>query len=159
MTEHSPVGSSQSNGMTERRIQTIEGQIRALRSAFEARAEAKLPTSSCLFAWMIIHAANILNLCEVGRDGKVPFQRLRGRRMHADLVEFGERVLYQPLDHKSLGSAQNRWADGVFIGIKMNTGEKLIATTEGICKARSIRRRVESERWNADEIMKVTGNP
>ena len=40
----------------------------------------------------------------------------------------------------------------------MNTGEKLIATTEGVCKARSIRR-VESERWNADEIMKVTGSP
>ena len=159
MAEHSPVGSSQSNGMVERRIQTIEGQIRTLRSAFEARTAAKLPTTSCLFPWLIIHAANILNLCEVGKDGKVPFQRLRGRRMHAELVEFGERVLYQPLNHKSLGSAQPRWAEGVYIGLKMNTGEKLIATTEGVCKARSIKRRPESERWDADEIMKVTGTP
>ena len=79
--------------------------------------------------------------------------------MHADLVGFGERVLDRPLDHTSLGSAQNRWADGVFIGIRMNTGEKLIATTEGVCKARSIRRRIESERRIADEIMKVTGSP
>lgn len=78
--------------------------------------------------------------------------------MHVDLVEFGERVLYQPLDHKSLGSAQTRWADGVFVGIRMNTGEKLIATTEGVRKARSIRRRAGPERWNANEIMKVTGS-
>ena len=64
--------------------------------------------------------------------------------MHVDLVEFRERVLYQPLNHKS--SAQTRWADGVFVGIRMNTGEKLIATTEAVCKARSIRRRAEPER-------------
>ena len=132
--------------MIERRIQTIESQIRTLRSAFEARTGSKLPTSSCLFAWMIIHAGSIINLCEVGKDGKVPFQRLRGRRMHTDMVEFGERVLYQPLDYKNLGSAQPRWSDGVFVGIRMHTGEKLIATSEGVCKTRSIRRRIESER-------------
>ena len=62
---------------------------------------------------MIFHAVNILNLCEVGKDGKVPFQQLRVRRMHADMVKFGERVLYQPLDYKNLGSAQPRWFDGV----------------------------------------------
>ena len=97
MIENSPVGSSQSNGMVERRIQSVEGQVRTLRSAFEARTNSKMPTSSCLYAWMVIHAGNILNLCEVGRDGKVPFQRLRGRKMHSEMVEFGERVLYQPL--------------------------------------------------------------
>ena len=90
MMENSPVGSSQSNGMIERRIQSVEGQVRTLRSAFEARTGAKLPTSSCLFAWMGTHAGNIINLCEVGKDGKVPFQRLRGRKMHPELVEFGE---------------------------------------------------------------------
>ena len=145
--------------MTERNIQSIEGQIRTLRSAFEARTQSKLPTSSCLSAWLIVHAGNILNLCELGKDGKVTFQRLRGRRMHADRVESGERVMFQPLDHKNLGSAQPRWHDAVFVGIRMHTGEKLIATTEGVCKTRSIRRKTEDERWNADEIMKVTGTP
>ena len=49
MQEHSPVGSSQSNGATERRIQTIEGLVRTMRSAFESRLGAKIPTGSCLF--------------------------------------------------------------------------------------------------------------
>ena len=101
----------------------------------------------------------LLNLCEVGRDGKVPFQRLRGRKMHPELIEFGERVMFQPLDHKSLGSAQPRWSEGVFVGIRMHTGEKLVATENGVCKTRSIRRRVEAERWDSEEITKVTGTP
>ena len=79
--------------------------------------------------------------------------------MHAELVEFGERVLCQPRNHKPLGSAQPRWAEGVYVGMRMNTGEKLIATTEGVCKARSSRRRPESERWDPDGIMEVTGSP
>jgi hypothetical protein len=149
MTEHSPVGSSQSNGMTERRIQTIEGQIRALRSAFEARTKAKLPTSSCLFTWMTFHAANRLNLCEVGKDGKVPFQRLRGRRMHAELVESGERVHYQPLNYKSLGSAQPRWVEGVYIGMKINTGEKLIATTN---HRRSLQSKIDKKKTGERKV-------
>ena len=80
MQEHSPVGSSQSNGATERRIQTIEGQVRTLRSAFEARIGARLPISSFLVAWLVVHAGNIITLHEVGRDGKVPLQRLRGTK-------------------------------------------------------------------------------
>ena len=80
MMENSPVGSSQSKGTVERRIQSIEGQVRTLRSAFEARANSMMPTSSCLYAWMVIHAGNILNLFDVGKDGKVPCQRLRGAR-------------------------------------------------------------------------------
>ena len=116
MTENSPVGSSQSNVMIERSIQTVEGQIRTLRNAFEARTGSRLPTASCLFAWMVTHAGNIINLCEVGKDGKVPFLSLRGRKMHPELVEFGKIILFQPLDHKTLGSAQLRWQEGVVCG-------------------------------------------
>ena len=159
MIENSPVGSSQSNGMVERRIQSAEGQVRTLRSAFEARTNSKMRTSSCLYAWMVIHAGNILNLFEVGRDGKVPFHRLRGRKMHSEMVEAGERVLYQPLTYKALRSAQPRWCEGVFVGVRMQTGEKLVATSEGVCKTRSIRRRVASERWDPIEIAKATGTP
>ena len=72
--------------------------------------------------------------------------------MHAEMVEFGERILYQPLTYKSPGSAQPRWLEGAFVGIRMHTGKKLIATPEGVCKARSIRRRLESERWDPTEI-------
>ena len=65
---------------------------------------------------MVVHAGNILNQHEVGKDGKVSFQRFRGRRMHAEMVELGERILYQPLAYKSVGSALPRWLGVVFVG-------------------------------------------
>ena len=79
--------------------------------------------------------------------------------MHPEMIEFGERIMYQPLDHKQLGSAMPRWEEGVYVGLRMHTGEKLVATATGVCKARSIKRRIESERWDAEEISKINGTP
>ena len=49
--------------------------------------------------------------------------------------------------------------EGVFVGTRLHTGKKCVATSEGVCKTRSIRRRPEDERWKVDEIIKVTGTP
>ena len=41
----------------------------------------------------------------------------------------------------------------------MNTGERVIATEDGIIKVRSIRRKMESERWSVDECANVRRFP
>ena len=79
----------------------------------------------------------------------MPYQRLRGEKLHPDLIEFGECVHYLPLSHLELGKAEARWKDGVFLGIRLESGEKLIGTPEGVFKVRSLRRRIESERQDA----------
>ena len=56
-----------------------------------------------------------INLFEMGRDGKVPYQRLRGRKLHPDLIEFGECIHYLPLNHLELGKAEARWKDGTML--------------------------------------------
>ena len=70
MIEHSPVGDSKSNGFIERTIQSVEGQIRTLRSATQSRIGAKIVPGSDLCAWMTIRAANLINLYKVGSDGR-----------------------------------------------------------------------------------------
>ena len=40
--EESPVGESQSNGEIERAIQTIQGQVRAVKLALESRYQCKV---------------------------------------------------------------------------------------------------------------------
>ena len=72
MTEHSPVGESKSNGFIGETIQSVEGQIRTLRSAIEARISHKFFPGSALFAWLVVHAANLINMYEVGKDGRTP---------------------------------------------------------------------------------------
>ena len=159
MAELSPVGDSKSNGFIERTIQSVEGQIRTLRSATESRMGRKLVPGSALFSWLITHAANLINLYEVGQDGRVPYQRLRGRKLQAELLEFGECVHFQPLDHSKLGKAELRWMDGVFLGIRLSSGEKLIGNEEGIFKVRSIRRKLESERWDLKQLDQISSFP
>ena len=51
-----------------------------------------------MLPWLIEHAGNILNIFEMHEDGKVPYQRLRGRKMHPPLIEFGEAIQFMLLD-------------------------------------------------------------
>ena len=79
--EHSPVKDSQSNGMIERCIQSIEGQIRTLRSALQERLGFKIEPDECIFTWLVMHAADTLNHGLVGKDGRVPYQRMNSKKM------------------------------------------------------------------------------
>ena len=108
MTEHSPVGESKSNGFIERTIQSVEGQIRILRSAIEARIGQKIFPGGALFAWLVVHAANVINIYEVGTDRKTPYQRVKGRKLTSNTIEFGERVHFLPLKHLDNGKAEIR---------------------------------------------------
>ena len=146
MTEHSPVGESKSNWFIEGTIQSVEGQIRTLRSAIEARIGQNIFPGGALFAWLVVHAANLINMYEVGKDGRTPYQRLKGRKLTSNMIEFGECVHFLPLKHLDSGKAEIRWRDGVFLGLKLTSGEKLVGTPEGVLKDRTVRRKLESER-------------
>ena len=68
--EASPVGSSGSNGIAERAIQSIEHQLKVMRRALEERLGLKLNVKSTVWPWMAEYAALLLNRLEVGHDGK-----------------------------------------------------------------------------------------
>ncbi len=42
--------------------------------------------------------------------------------------------------------------EGVYVGLRMSFGELLVATAEGIVKARSWCKRPEEERWNKEAL-------
>ena len=54
--EHSPVRDSQANGMVERAVQSIEGQIRTMLLALEAKIDAKIDPDDAVLPWLIIYA-------------------------------------------------------------------------------------------------------
>ena len=78
--EQSPVGESESNGVVERGIQTLQSEIRVLKDAFKTRINEKLKGDDNILAWLVKYAGVAVKRFEVGHDGKTPYERLRGKR-------------------------------------------------------------------------------
>ena len=133
--------------------------MRIVKLALENCIGRKLGADSCVIPWLIEHAGNILSLFEVGSDGRNPYQRLRGKKMKQPLVEFGESVHFLIPDHGSLGKMESKWRNGIYLGIRMESSEMLVGTSEGVFKVRSIRRKPDGQRWDADQVCSVIGVP
>ena len=75
--EESPVGSSGSNGIVERGVQAVVGQLIFLLLAFEGRLGRRLDVKERVVTFMPEYAAYLLNRLEVGKDGKTSNERTR----------------------------------------------------------------------------------
>ena len=87
--EYSPVRSSGSNGVTEREIKEVQGQLRAMKSAVDARVGVDIRGTSKKLLWMVEYASVLMNRYLVGKDGKTAYERLRGKKTNMLGFEFG----------------------------------------------------------------------
>ena len=93
--EKSPVGSSGSNGVVERGVQSVEGLIRTLMSACQERMGTRIKLEEKIVIFMAEYAAYLINRLEVGKDGKTAYERCRGKRATVLAIEFGEKLLWR----------------------------------------------------------------
>ena len=101
--EASPVCSSGSNGVIERAVQAIEGQVRTIELALESRIGVEIPSDHDVVPWIVEYAATIINKGQVGADGKTAYIRLKGKPAHLSGLEFG---LKDPLGKFRPGSGK-----------------------------------------------------
>jgi len=90
--ESSPAYSSASNGVVERGVQTVEAQMRVMRSALEARWQATVGETHAIWPPLVGHAGFLLNRCEVEHDGKTAYERSKKKVATILGLEFGEIV-------------------------------------------------------------------
>ena len=161
LRENSPVGSSGSNGVVERGVQSVEGVIRTLRSAFEERIGMRVKAEEKIVTFLAEYAAYLINKREIGKDGKTAYERNKGKRGEVLAVEFGEKLLWKVRAKNKMEKLNPRWEYGVFVGVKAVSGEIWVATKEGIRAVRSVRRIAMEERWkpeNKDWVRHVLWN-
>ena len=143
----SPVGSSASNGLVERAIQSVQGQVRVMKDALETRWGVRLGAKHSVVPWLIEYAAVLLNRFEVGKDGKTAYERSKGRPSKTLGVEFGEAVLWK---RKPVGGALGKftcfWEDGVYLGVRASSGEMIIGDERGVWRTRTLQRRPLEDR-------------
>ena len=93
--EHSPVHSSKSNGVVERSVRTVQGMIRTMRSALEDKWGVRVEVGHAVWSWLVEYAGWLITRCQVGRDGKTAYERVKGKRAKIQGLEFGEGVFWK----------------------------------------------------------------
>ena len=71
-------------------MQTVEGQVRAMLLALESRLDAKIPVTHHVIAWLVEHAADVLNKFAVGIDGRTAYERMKEKSTMVRLLSSGE---------------------------------------------------------------------
>ena len=118
VVEQSPVASSASNGVIERGNLSVEGQVRVLKVAFEARlgkkVGKKVPSDHAALAWLVEFA--LINRYEVGHDVRTPYERLRGKSSKLLGLKLGERLHFRRCPAAGrMAKLDGSWQDGVNI--------------------------------------------
>ena len=153
--EFSPKYEHQPNGEVERAVQTIHGLARTLKDHVEQYARIELDPKSPMIAWIIEHAATLHYLFHRSEDGMTPYQRVKGKEWTISLPAIGETVDYK---QKTRHKLEMRWDRGIFLGVKIDSSERIVGTEKGTFVVQSIRRVPEAERYNSDAIIILKGH-
>ena len=148
--EESPKGDShgQSNGTAENAVQRVQGQVRTMKYALEQSVGGELPKDSVIFPWMIEYAGVLHTLfSQEDSEGMTPFQKLKGRTWQIALPSFGEIVDYR---RRAKSKLDARWQEGVYLGLRLTSSEKIIGTPSGILVVQSIRRKPADKQLAAE---------
>ena len=158
--ENSRVGDSDSNGKIERTIREVKGMIRTFRCHLEEKTGKPIRLDDAIVPWIVRHAAYVITRFRVGEDGKTAMHNIKGRKLHAPMIPFGETVLLELQKVPRMpGDFKDRFETGTWVGCTVRSGEHLVATEGGVFKVSSVIRRSEDKRWSAEKIHQMKGNP
>ena len=97
---------------------------------------------------------------EVGDDCKTAYERLQGRTFTKELVVFGDKLIYEVHGVRDGGKIDKRFWSGIFVGIWTNSHGYLVADADdAVVKTNTIKRKLQSERWDIEAVKNITGVP
>ena len=91
-------------------------------------------------AWLVEHAAFLISMFGIGRDGKEPYKLLEGKSWNGVVHELGEGAQFEPIKTKGRYKLDDKLRSGIFLGVGRKSGEYLLGTNTGVYKARDIYR-------------------
>ena len=95
ITEYSPVRSSGSNGVIEREIKEVLGQLRVMKSALDTRVGVDIRGTSNKLPWMVEYASVLINRYSWRRTAKPRMNASVGRSPRCSVLSFGESVHFR----------------------------------------------------------------
>ena len=95
LLEHSPVGESQANGLVERCVRSVEEMCRVLILDLSRRVNSPISVKDPVFPWIVEHAADLLNKCQIAADGCTAFERLKLKKHRGEMHPFGSTIMFR----------------------------------------------------------------
>jgi hypothetical protein len=150
-----------SNGVVERAVQSVEQCLRTLKSAMDERFGVQVDVRHPVLTWLCDYTGYMMNRMEVARDGKTPYERVKGKKAEVIGLEFGERVLWKHPPGRTMDKISARWGQGLFVGVKAKSNELIIidGDTKEVKMVRTVRRVPEEQRWKAEYLEWVEAVP
>ena len=134
--------------------------MRTMLLALESRLDAKIPVTHHVITWLVEHAADVLNKFAVGIDGRTAYERIKGKKYHGEMVEFGRRVMYKIPCKPEGGLMTERWVLGTWLGKRALSDEHVVAVDTGeVCVSSAVRPPPDSESWSLDRVNNLIGTP
>ena len=153
-------GEHESNGVIENAVKLGKGLFRVLLFALEAKLRGRIPSRHAAFAWLASHTGDVVTKHLLGKDGRTPYERLYGKRLVEEGLEFGERLLWRPARRDAQGVlAEPRWEEGVWLGRRWGRSTHIIFSNGCVYHCRAVQRKPASERWSREAVEAIDVYP
>ena len=158
--ETAPRSDSKANGEAENAVQSVEQMVRTLMVDLTERCGEKLSVEDAFFAWLVEHACDLINRFKVRKGGKTAWEQLKSGPFSGDIFHFGAPVWHRTSGPVQGGVVQERWHDGIWLGLHFTSGEHLVAQADGIViRARAVTPKPDSAQATKDSLVNIKTRP
>ena len=162
-----PRYSHASLGAMGRAQQTIQKQIRALRTDVHVRYGIWLSTDRPAWPWMVRHAAWLVDRFAVKANGRTCYEDAFGTSYRGPILQMLEACLFRRSKSDSgamtrgrrAQKADNQWDRGLWLGKAHVSNEMILGTEQGTEMARAVKRLPEHLQVDLELLDKMVGTP
>jgi hypothetical protein len=155
-----PVGESASNGGIEGAVKIIKGLLRVHLAALERRIGARFPSTHPVLTWLVEHVGDIVSKYMMGVDGKTGYERLFGRPVREEALEFGEILHWRHRPTQDMNVVlDTRWSSGVWLGRKWGGVVHQIFANGAVHEVRGVQRQTRDLRWRKEALEAISVTP
>jgi hypothetical protein len=155
-----PVGESQSNGGIEVAVRTVKGLLRVHLAALERKIGARFPSGHPVLTWLVEHVTDIITKYMVGVDGKTGYERVFGRPVREEGLEFGETLHWRHRATKDMHVVLDaRWSTGVWLGRNWGGVIHQVYANGKVHAIRGVQRQPREARWRKEALEAIAATP
>jgi hypothetical protein len=155
-----PVGESASNGGIEGAVKIFKGILRVHLAALERKIGARFPSNHPVLTWLVEHVGDVVSKYMVGVDGRTAYERLFGRPVREEGLEFGETLHWRHRPSKDMNVVLDaRWSAGVWLGRTWGGVIHYVFANGAVHTIRGVQRQPRDLRWSKAALEAVSGTP